>query len=213
MPIYRIEKFKDGSAIAVWEITETEDEFLHMSSVPNNELEELQYISNPARRRERLAVRVLLDQLLEEKAYVGYHENGRPYLQNDTADISIAHTKRFACVYHHPHANVGIDIESLTRDFSAVEARVLSNDEREYLSDDDKRSEQLCLIWCAKEAIFKLMCHPAVDFSKQITIDRFNPKEKGKLSATFTSTDGEATELSLRYRLLDNHAMVWVEEA
>ena len=209
MPIYRLDKFKNGSALAVWEITETEEQLLQLCSVPNNELEDLQYMSNPDRRRERLAVRVLLDQLLDEKAYVGYHENGRPYLQNDSADISIAHTKRFACIYYNPEVNVGVDIECLSRNFSAVEKKALSEEESEYLS-DTQRNIQLCIIWCAKEAIFKVMSSTGIDFVKQIMVERFTPRKKGKLSATFTTSEGIVSELELSYRILDDHALVWV---
>ncbi len=84
----------------MWEIVENEEELLSLSSVPSDELEELSLIKSVDRRREKLAVRALLNQLFGEKVYLGHHDNGRPFLQNSLTEISISHTKRFVCNYN-----------------------------------------------------------------------------------------------------------------
>ncbi|MBO7511137.1 MAG: 4'-phosphopantetheinyl transferase superfamily protein, partial [Bacteroidales bacterium] len=45
--------------------------------------------------------------------------------------------------------DLGIDCESLDRDFSAVEKKALSEEEIEDL-DEDRKNEQLAIYWCAK---------------------------------------------------------------
>jgi 4'-phosphopantetheinyl transferase EntD len=104
---------------------------------------------------------------------------------------------------------VGIDMESLARNFSAVEIKALSDEEREYLS-DKHRHTQLCLIWCAKEALYKRFSESGVDFAAQICIEKFVPKSDGKLTATYTNSEGKQMEFTLHYEIIENHALVWV---
>ena len=111
----------NGATISIWEIVESEEELLNLCSIPNDEIEELQLTKSVARRREKLAVRALLNELFDGEVYLGHHDNGRPFLQNSLTEISISHTNRYVCVLTHPEESVGVDIESLNRDFSAVE--------------------------------------------------------------------------------------------
>ena len=94
--------------------------------------------------------------------YLSHHDNGKPYLENNPVNISITHTEKYVAVILHEEENVGIDIESLDRDFSAVEKKALSEDEIDDL-EDEKRNEQLAIYWCAKEAVFKLLSRYNVD--------------------------------------------------
>ncbi|NTV18477.1 MAG: hypothetical protein HGA83_03510, partial [Bacteroidales bacterium] len=121
----------NGATISMWEIVESEEELLNLCSIPNDEIEELQLTKSVARRREKLAVRALLNELFDGKVYLGHHDNGRPFLQNSLTEISISHTNRYVCVLTHPEESVGVDIESLNRDFSAVEKKALSVEEIE----------------------------------------------------------------------------------
>ena len=78
-------------------------------------------------------------------------------------------------VAFHDEEDVGIDLESMDRDFSAVEKKALSEDEIDDL-EDDRRNEQLAIYWCAKEAIFKRVSAYRVDFAEQIEVERFRPR-------------------------------------
>lgn len=115
--------------IGVWQITETEDKLRELASVPSDEMEEISFISNESLRKQRLAVRALLCELFGEKVYLSHHDNGKPYLENSVTNISITHTDKYVAVILNDNEDVGIDIESLSRDFSAVERKALSEDE------------------------------------------------------------------------------------
>ncbi len=210
MPLYSIDRFEDGGTLAVWHITEAEEELKSIASVPEEEQEDIDLSPLEKRRIERYAVRALLNALFEEKVYLGYEEDNSPYLKNSHCGISISHSGNYACVFIHENESVGVDIEQLDRDFTAVEAKVLSKAEKSYLS-DKYRQTQLGLIWCAKEAIYKLMCERGVDFSEQIEVEKFTPRdEEGELEATFTSQRGAKYELELDYKIFDGYALVWV---
>lgn len=209
MALYLRKELESGAEISVWEVTESEEELLKIISIPNEELEELYLTKSGARRREKLAVRALLNTIFEDKVYLGHHDNGSPFIQNNSTHISITHTNRFVAIITHPTEDVGIDIESVKRDFSAVEKKALSPDEREDLSDKN-RNLQLAIYWCAKEAIYKRMSQHGVDFARQMEIDKFNPKEEGEIDATFIFKDGMEENFDLQYEVFEDHVMVWL---
>ena len=209
MGLYLKKELDNEAVIGVWQITETEEELKELSSTPSDEMEEISFIRSESLRKQRLAVRALLNTLFDDKVYLSHHDNGKPYLENNPVNISITHTEKYVAVILHEEENVGIDIESLDRDFSAVEKKALSEDEIDDLEDDEKRNEQLAIYWCAKEAVYKLLSRYNVDFAEQIEIERFRPRGEGELEATFTSKN-EEEEFDLEYITFDRHVLVWV---
>ena len=212
MALYLKKELENDARIYVWHITETEQDLRENTQVPDDELEELSFMGSEARRKEKLAERALLNAIFEEKVYLGHHDNGRPYLQNMAMEISISHTNDFVAIILHPDEDMGIDIEKLDRDFSAVEKKALSEDEREDLSDRN-RNLQLAIYWCAKEAVYKRMSINGVDFAEQIAVEKFSPREDGELEAVFHHKDGTEVEINLEYMTFEDHVMVWVMDA
>jgi phosphopantetheinyl transferase len=209
MGLYLKKKLENEATIGVWQVTETEEELTRLSATPSDEMEEISFIGSESLRKQRLAVRALLNSLFDEKVYLSHHDNGKPYLENNAMNISITHTDNFVAVILHEDDDCGIDIESLDRDFSAVEKKALSEDEIEDL-EDEKRNEQLAIYWCAKEAIFKLLSRYNVDFAEQIEVERFRPRGEGELEATFIDKNGDEEEFDLEYMTFERHVMVWV---
>ncbi len=197
------------SRVGVWQISESEEELRAMTSIPSDELEEISYIRNGSLRKQKLAVRALLDAMFEEKVYLSHHDNGKPYIENNAINISITHTEKYVAVILNDTEDVGIDCESLDRDFSAVEKKALSEDEIDDL-DDGQKNEQLAIYWCAKEAIYKLTSQYDVDFAEQIEIEDFRLRDEGELHATFTDKDGYEQDLDLLYFTFDRHVLVCV---
>ena len=213
MAIYLQKELENTAKIAVWKITETEEELIELSSTPSDEMEEISFIKSESLRKQRLAVRALLNELFGEKVYLAHHDNGKPYIENDSINISISHTEKYVAVILDQNDEVGIDIESLDRDFSAVEKRALSEDEIDDLDDDKmEKNFQLAIYWCAKEAIFKKISKYNVDFAEQIEIEKFRNNEEGELEATFIHKDGYEEEYKLEYMTFDRHLLVWVTE-
>ena len=208
MGLYLKKKLENEAEIGVWQITETEEELKELSSTPSDEMEEISFIRSESLRKQRLAVRALLNTMFDDKVYLSHHDNGKPYIENNPINISITHTAKYVAVILHEEENVGIDIESLDRDFSVVEKKALSEDEIDDL-EDEKRNEQLAIYWCAKEAIFKLLSRYNVDFAEQIEIERFRPRGEGELEATFMAKN-EEEEFDLEYITFDRHVLVWV---
>lgn len=209
MALYLRKKLENKAEIAVWQVTETEEELMNLVSVPNDELEEISLFRSESQRRQKLAVRALINEMFEEKMYLNHHDNGKPYLENCVTNISITHTEKYVAIIIHDEEEVGIDVESLDRDFSAVEKKALSEDEIDDL-DDEKKNEQLAIYWCAKEAIYKRMSQNRVDFAEQIEVEKFNLRKEGELEATFIHKDEYEEEFELEYLIFDRHVLVWL---
>ena len=213
MGLYLRKKLENKAEISVWQITETEQELIDMCSVPTDEMEEISLIRSESLRKQKLAVRALLNEVFEDKVYLSHHDNGKPYLENCVTNISITHTEKYVAIITHDEDDLGIDIESLDRDFSAVEKKALSEDEIDDLDDDkEEKNEQLAIYWCAKEAIYKRMSINRVDFAEQIEVEKFNLRDEGELEATFIHKDEHEEEFELGYMTFDRHVLVWIAE-
>ena len=213
MGLYLRKKLENKAEISVWQITETEQELIDMCSVPTDEMEEISLIRSESLRKQKLAVRALLNEVFEEKVYLSHHDNGKPYLENCVTNISITHTEKYVAIITHDEDDLGIDIESLDRDFSDVEKKALSEDEIDDLDDDkEEKNEQLAIYWCAKEAIYKRMSINRVDFAEQIEVEKFNLRDEGELEATFIHKDEHEEEFELGYMTFDRHVLVWIAE-
>lgn len=209
MPLYSIEKVEGEGFLALWEVKESEEELIKIYSVPDEELEMIMQYPSSRRRLEQLAVRALLSNCFSKKQYVGYEENNRPFLKNYSGDISISHAGKFVCILVHAKKYVGVDIEGRTRNFVPVENKIVTDYEASYI-DPKYRDDQLCLIWCAKEAVFKVMHEHGVEFNRQIEIKKFTPRREGKLVARFIDSVYDDQELTLDYRMIEDYAIAWV---
>ena len=115
---------------------------------------------------------------------------------------------------------MGVDIESIKRDFTAVEKRALSDEERDDLLDKDEddpekmeeRNTQLAIYWCAKEALYKRMGRNNVDFSEDMEVDRFNVHDEGEIEVTFKygEVQNEEEEFEMQYETFEDHVLVWM---
>ena len=115
MALYLRKRLENKAEIAVWQVTETEDELRNLVSVPTDELEEISLYRDENHRRQKLAVRALLNEVFEEKMYLNHHDNGKPYLENSVTNISITHTDKYVAIIISDDDELGIDIELVMR--------------------------------------------------------------------------------------------------
>ncbi len=234
MGLYLKKELKNGATIGVWKIDETEEELLNLLGEAKGELEkELENIKlykSQQHRKEQLSVILLVNEIFGKIMHIGHHDNGSPYLENDSTKISITHTTGFSAIIIDPSQDVGIDIESIKRDFSSVEKKALSPEEIDDLIEVDiedkeqmqERNVQLAIYWCAKEAIYKRMGRNLVEFAEDIELEKFTVKEEGEVYAVFKypkeeqvqDEDGEdlneLEEFELEYEIFEDHILVWL---
>ena len=123
------------------------------------------------RKREFLAARIACNILANAEVEVVYDANNKPFLQNSSHTISISHAKNTLCVAMHAKHDVGVDIEYATPRMLSLQKRFCNANE---LAKYANNAKALLSIWCAKEALYKIIGSEAVDFSKQLEIVEIN---------------------------------------
>ena len=108
MALYLKKTLENEATIGVWQITESEEELVKLAATPTDEMEEISFIKSESQRKQRLAVRALLNTLFDEKVYLSHHDNGKPYIENSSMNISITHTNRYVAVILNPTEEVEI---------------------------------------------------------------------------------------------------------
>ena len=145
------------------------------------EIELLNARSNPKRKKEFLGVRHLRNQL-KINSPILYHSSGRPYFSTNELALSISHTKDFIALASAVFP-IGIDIEQKDRDAARIINKFASEDEKVLCTDNPK--EWYLQLWCAKEAIYKLVGIENLSFKNEIHIHtRQKEEETTFLSAT-----------------------------
>lgn len=182
MPLYRT--YHQGElTVGVWKVDESVGQL--RSLLQNFALYEEGYakFTSEKRKREWLAVRVLLKELCGgEEKQVGYLPSGKPYLVDGTFRISFSHTNGYVAVALHPSVEVGVDIEQYGTKVQRVAHKFVREDERSSIRSGDE-VYALLLYWSAKETMFKLMEEEAVDFIDHLRVFPFVPRKSGELEA------------------------------
>ncbi len=200
----------DNGFLGFWEITESIEQLMEMLNPETEELERYQSIRNDLRRKEWLAVRLLLQKMTGDDSKISYDPAGKPHLVNALGHISISHSSNCVVIYLHPEELPGIDIELITRNVTKAARKFLSVDElKDCMVGDQLSNKDVMLRWCAKEAVFKMVAFSDIDFASQITcIAQPLTTNEGVFSATFTSKEG-TLQISLNFRCIRDILMVW----
>jgi 4'-phosphopantetheinyl transferase EntD len=209
MPLYQTIPVDKG-LIGIWQLTETLEEL--SKEVTVDELHNPDYLkySFDPRKCEWLSTRLLLKELIGSDYSIRYSPSGKPSLDHGKyKHLSISHSRDFVAVIVHEENPTGIDIEGISRNFAAIKKRYLSDKELEFSGTDQT---SLCLLWCAKEAIFKLIAREGVEFREQIKIEAFRPETSKEIKAQFQA-ENEKLSISLHFQIFDNHCLVWTKNS
>lgn len=200
----------DCGIIGIWDLTETSSQLEIMYQLSLNETHQFSLITAERRRKEYLAARLLLQELLKVKTEILYGKNGDPLLKDNSLHVSISHSKEYVVVFL-SERRVGIDIESIDRNIEKVSERFLSRQEYVFTQHTDNPDISRIICWCGKEAIFKCIPESNVRFNRDIVIEPFTPQQVGVLKAWFIRYRIEKKFL-LHYRYIGNNVMVYCVE-
>lgn len=209
MPLYS-EKRVNGSRLAVWQMTETEEEFFSMSDLSEEVISEVKGFRSETRRKEWLTLRILLKDVLGVAHYddIIYDDKGKPHLKNGKGYISFSHTRNFASVIFHRNKNVGIDVETVRERIEKIAHKFLSDRETAFLR-NEKRLETLHVIWGAKEVVFKIYGKGGLDFKNQINVHPFVPAVWGGDVSAELKTDEGVSPFKINYFFLEKLVVVY----
>lgn len=159
------------------------------------------------RRREWLAVRVLLKKTLGEEKQIGYTKWGKPYLVDQSYHISISHTKGFVAIALDKKHPVAVDIERISPRVQKLQSRFMSETEEKQLSINQPIIHAL-LHWSAKETLFKYLDENDIEFKSQLHIHAFEPVvgEWDECTAHETRTEKQQ-RFTIRYQVSNEYVI------
>jgi phosphopantetheinyl transferase len=161
----------------------------------------------PKKKRQWLAVRMLLAELGSSSTLISYDEQGKPFLQDQKIFISLSHSKDRAAIALDQRPT-GIDIEYISEKIERVAGKFMSDDELARLPMHQKR-EALYVHWCVKEALYKLHGKKKLIFREQLILDPFQYNEKGNVTGNIVH-DKKTERHELRYEKTGDYMLAYV---
>lgn len=205
MPICSFTRTSKYGAYLLWRIDESEEMLIQNSTA--DILVQLTYrkLTHPRRKREWLAARLALQQLLNKLGHtytsLKQEAGGRPYLVDSTMHVGISHCSSFALVAIDRQAPIGVDIQLPSKKLQTVKSKFLNRKESQ---DSGYDTEKLCLYWCAKEVIYKAHGVSSLSLKQDIHIHKF---AKNNQSAIYGKVND--TSFIVHYNFYHGHVVAW----
>ena len=203
MPLVYKEE-KEGILLGIWQMDEPLEQLELL--LPRAMWQEgRERFAAEHRRKEWLAVRLLLKTLTGDYVPIQYHPSGKPYISEGPC-LSISHTKNHVAVIL-GNQEVGIDVEQYGARVEKVISRFMREDEQSALWKEDALWGWL-LHWSAKETMYKMLHAEGVDFVKHLRIYPFQMAEDGLMEAVEYKTAKEQ-KFRIHYRLFPDFVLTW----
>jgi 4'-phosphopantetheinyl transferase len=204
MPLETLHDHSD-SAWALWKIEE-EEKTLAAKIHPFEPVPAA--VTNPAKRLEFLAGRVLIQALLEKWSltFEGLRkdQHGKPFFIGHDINLSVSHSFPYVAAIIHKHKSVGIDLEQPKEKLLRIAARVLNSSE---LQDAGEDVVKHCVYWCAKETLIKIYGKRHLILASELAIEPFALQKQGNLLGSIIA-DNTLISIPLVYRVYDNFVVV-----
>jgi 4'-phosphopantetheinyl transferase EntD len=197
----------EGCRLGIWEITEDYQDLRSRLSLESEEVQKLEGFKSLNRRLEWLSVRTLANDLTGMNARIIYNESRKPFLLDNSYNISISHSNKLTSILIGRHRRVGIDTEFMSHRISRIAGRFLHTEE--LITDDPGLVKyHMYIHWCAKEALYKICDKQYINFRKNLRIDPFIPSDRGEITGTVDNILG-VESYRLTYLRMDDYVTVW----
>ena len=166
MPVIVQKSISNNISLSIWSIEESLDFFLSNLRLTKNCEQRLDKLKSDEMKKQFLAVRKLIQLNGISLDSLSYSSEGIPFL-NSEKNISISHTKGFSAIAISPKP-VGIDIQDFRDKILSISKKFINSNERDLI--DPSSIKELTLVWCIKEATYKVHRKPGLDFKDEIKI-------------------------------------------
>ena len=207
--IVEINKFP-AQKLGIWEFNEDSNALVKNFQFTNIEKQQYLSITNEKRKCEYLAVRLLLQVMMQKKMVLYYNSFGKPFLDG-SQHISISHSSQLIVILLSA-IPVGIDVESVTRNTEKVASRFLSEEEQQHINTTTNPACTRILYWCAKEALFKCTPFNDIEFKSQILIHPFIPSQGSGIFYGMLLKNEKHTHFVFHYLTVHENAVVFCME-
>ncbi len=207
MGIVKNEQVAEDCLLGMWEIKEDFNTLYSKIKLNKEEISTLESYKNYSRKVEWLSVRVLLKELIGKKSKIIYNEEHKPFLKDNSYNISISHSNRLTSVFLSKHKKVGIDLEYMSHRIKGISHKFI-NDQEVILQDPASESLHLYVHWCAKEALYKICDKNNINFKTNLTIRPFLLESRGLITGIHHD-ENIHDEYTLSYFIQDNYVTVY----
>lgn len=208
MPLYQKKEINTDLKLGIWEISEKLFWLEENTVLCDADIQKYNSFKNESRKKQWLAIRLLLSKLSTDTNYIiQNNENQAPCLNKLNKYISISHTQNYAAITLGSSAETGIDIEKISSRILKVKDKFISKEEFTFINPSKDFTEQLTLIWSAKEALYKSFRTGNLDFKTNLLIKPFILKQKDELTGWIIK-DKIRKKYKLEYEFFNDH--IWV---
>ncbi len=209
MPIFYQQSIGGHTKLAIWKIEEDERFFLQSVSLQRT-------ITHAHKRLQHLAGRYLLRHLfpLFPLHLIEIADTRKPFLKDESYHFSISHCGSFAGVIVSTKERVGIDIEIESSKVVTIAHKFLHPDEQKRFEKGveeygNNYINDLTLLWCAKEAMFKWWGLGGVDFSDMLRVTGSLKECNGFINGQIIQKR-VSTPLLIQYKKFPELNLAWI---
>lgn len=204
MPLCRSITFDGEALLGIWQVTESLVELESLITLTDEDRKCYNAFRFEGRRREWLAVRCLIQQMVGRQLPIRYLASGKPV--SDEFCISISHTKGYVGVTL-SHVPTAIDLEYPSDRVVKLAHRFVSPQEL-HLVDEDNEIVSLLKIWSAKEVLFKFYDQSDIVFNRHLFVSEMPSSHSGIMRGGI-SKDGFEHQTNLYFDVTDDLILVY----
>lgn len=175
----------DNANIWLWQLTESPEQLLALLATHPDYTSQAQSFRSIQRQREWLATRALLHDVLGDDIRIDYDKDGAPRLVSTNQEqisqdsphkqsgrqelpaISISHSHQWVAIaIATDEQALGLDLEIISEKAGRVQHKFLTQEELQLISPTLTPT----VLWCAKEATYKLCNHSGLLFLEQMML-------------------------------------------
>lgn len=172
MPLYKTISVSSDTCLYLWKIEETIEELLGGIPLCENSKLRLNKMLSTVHQCGFVSIRHLLKVAGYSDFDLLYESCGRPYL-TDGKNISISHSHQFTGIII-SNQKVGIDIEKHRDKILRIANKFTPLKEYRTLANDEAVIQKLTIVWCIKEALYKMYEQDGVSFLNNIDVADFD---------------------------------------
>jgi 4'-phosphopantetheinyl transferase len=191
MPFIKTIHINNNTQLYVWKV---EESLLDLQQIylSENSINRCKSMRSETHQKGFLSVRHLLQLAGYSDKDLTYALSGKPILNNGK-HISISHSFQFAAIAISDSV-IGIDIEQNRDKIKKIASKFVGN-ETLFLN-EEKEIEHLTMLWCAKEALYKIHPDGGLSFKEHLPIDSFQPSEKKTFGWICNETISECYQIN-----------------
>jgi phosphopantetheinyl transferase len=208
MGVKIIKKLEGDCQFGLWQVVEDPGTMLQITYLTDEDLHRIYKYQSKKRRLESMSVRALVQQMTHQKMRVVYREGSRkPYLDDNSQNISISHSGEHTTILLSREKRVGIDIEFMKHPMINIAHKFINKHEK-ITSDPELQRLHLYIHWCAKEALYKICDKANINLRNNLTISPFDVSTQGQITGIVKNSQ-RWEEYLLHYQVDDNYVMAY----